>query len=1073
MKKNYKKILFFIAILFLFAIQFIDAQLSGVYTINSGAPTAGTNFQYFSDLASALTSSGVTGPVTVNVVPASGPYNEQPLFTSYTGSSASNKVTINGNGNLLTFNSSNSSQRWTLGLNGADYLNFNNLNVEGTGSYAYACLLYSGADNNVFSSCTFSVPANTTSSNHTPFAISASATFLSTGSNSGSNNLVSECSMYSGYYGVYIAGITSSPYQNGNSVINCNIEDFYYMGIYFYYQKNGTLKGNVIERPNRTSSSFGMYGVYAYNNQGLMLDGNRIQRVFDSNQTFTGTFYGFYVPYNSAPGSANRNTYRNNIIGDIKHNGSIYGLYCINADADVYNNTLSFDHTLSTGGSVYALYPYCSSSSYQNYIYNNIVSITKGGTGTKYGIYFAISGNVSSDRNDLYVNSAGGTNYTGYYTGPATNLTQLQTQGIEATSFSVDPVFTNLATGDLHPTSFTIDNQGIVNNLIFDQEGGVRNQSSPDIGALEFLTPACIGTPTANAITSPTYALCPGEITTLGLASLNPASGFGYQWQASTISQVGPFTPISGATSLFYTIPPVSVNTWYSIVMTCTNPGGGSISPVGQVLVAGNTTTTVPYYENFEGIGANNRLPNCSWSSSDLGGACQTYTASGTGNRTPNSGVSFATFNNFSPGVNYYYSNSIQITTGITYSAAIMWATEYFGSTNWTDLTLMVGPNQSPTGMVPVASVGPAVSGAYKLLGNTFTVPSTGLYYVAIRATSTAGAAQYLSIDDLAITIPCDPTSPNTPTVVLSVNNTTICSGQPVTLTASGADTYSWSTGANGSGITDMPNGVGTFTYFVIGQNALTGCTSTVTQLVNLLPAPITLIYANPATVCFGQPTTLAALGANTYVWSNGGTSTAIIITPTVNTTINVIGTNANGCSSSASQTIAILPLPTVLATSSQNTICKDDLVTLSASGAVNYKWVSNTLPNLFQGSSLNVSLPSGVTIFTVTGTNANGCEGKSTLSLSVDECTGISKMSGNTTVIQVYPNPAATILNITSETGLIQSVSLIDVTGRVVLTETGNSNKVTLDLSSVSKGVYFAKVVVNGLPTLVKLVKE
>src|SRR5688572_19839927 len=153
MKKTYKKVAAFVALLSLFAFN-AGAQLNGVYTINSFAATGGNNFQTFGALASALTASGVSGPVTVNVLTASGPYVEQVQFGSITGVSGTNIITINGNGNLITFNSTSSTQPWTINLNGADRMYFNNLQVQGTGAnYAYPLILNSGADFNKFTAC--------------------------------------------------------------------------------------------------------------------------------------------------------------------------------------------------------------------------------------------------------------------------------------------------------------------------------------------------------------------------------------------------------------------------------------------------------------------------------------------------------------------------------------------------------------------------------------------------------------------------------------------------------------------------------------------------------------------------------------------------------------------------------------------------------------------------------------------------------------------------------------------------------------------------------------------------------
>ena len=75
------------------------AQLSGTYTINSGAATSGTNYASFTAFATAINGVGVSGPVTVNVVSGSGPYNETVTFTA--SGTATNTITVNGNGNTI------------------------------------------------------------------------------------------------------------------------------------------------------------------------------------------------------------------------------------------------------------------------------------------------------------------------------------------------------------------------------------------------------------------------------------------------------------------------------------------------------------------------------------------------------------------------------------------------------------------------------------------------------------------------------------------------------------------------------------------------------------------------------------------------------------------------------------------------------------------------------------------------------------------------------------------------------------------------------------------------------------
>ncbi len=90
-----------------------------------------------------------------------------------------------------------------------------------------------------------------------------------------------------------------------------------------------------------------------------------------------------------------------------------------------------------------------------------------------------------------------------------------------------------------------------------------------------------------------------------------------------------------------------------------------------------------------------------------------------------------------------------------------------------------------------------------------------------------------------------------TVSVTSSISNT-ICSGQSVTLTASGATTYSWNTGAVTSSITVTPTV--TTTYTATGTNSCSSANSSITQTVvicngikSLASTDLIKFYPNPA----------------------------------------------------------------------------------------------------------------------------------------------------------------------------------------------------------------------------------
>jgi len=1047
--------------------------LSGVYTINQAQATGGTNFQNFTAFANAVNSNGVSGPITVNVVANSGPYNEQVQFNSITGASAANKITINGNSNLLTFSSSNFNQPWIILMNGADYFSVNNLNVQGTGTYAYDLVITNGANFNNFTGCTFSVQANTTSSNHIPVVFSANSQYYYYTGNSGSNNSFVNCGMFSGYFAVSIYG--EGNYQNpivNNTFDGCLMQDFYYYGLYNYYYTNATAVRNcTLECPTRTSNTT-KYGIYAYASKGTIIEGNWIRRLYDGTPGQSATCYAIYCYYNTESSwnginypSTAPSYIRNNIISDIKNNATTYGIYAPYFDGEIYNNTIVFDYSSATANStMYGIYGIGYQSQYLNKVYNNIIHITRGGGGTRYG-FFNGSGTTGSDllcdRNNITV-TGNGTNYLGYYTAQGANLAALQSQGCMQNGFNQNPNFNNAAAMDYKPTNNAINNAASPAGLFFDQRQKIRNQSTPDIGAIEFLTPQCSGTPTLS-VTGPSYSLCPGETADFNVSPLAAASddGLTFQWQTSTISNVGPWTPISNASGLFYSASNQTTAAWYSAVITCTAPGGGSMTAVAQVSIASPVQSTIPYHEDFENIGKANRLPNCSWSAPTLGASAETYTSAASQNRLPKSGNNFATFKATAAGTNYFYTNEIWMEAGVTYSASVWYQTDFTGANNWTSLSIMYGPNQSATGLTNIATTAPAISPVYKSLSNTYTVPTSGYYYVAIKAVNNTGSALYLSWDDLDIMIPC---SLNSPSVTVSANNSTVCAGSPVVLNASGATSYVWNTGATGSAFSASPV-INPTTYTVTGTNTLTGCSANVTKQITVKPAPSVNISVFPPLPCEGQQISISASGANQYAWTNGATSAVISVTAANNGIYAVNGTNAQGCAGSASVVLATRSNPTVTANASVNEICIGESVTITGSGANSYQVISSSS---FLQANPAIVMPTQPTTYTVIGIDNFGCTASTMLSINVNVCESIAEYSANS--ISVYPNPVNNQLNIVAG-ATINNVVVMDMTGRVILEK--STDTALVDMSSFANGVYYVKVATANSTEIIKVVKQ
>ncbi len=151
----------------------------------------------------------------------------------------------------------------------------------------------------------------------------------------------------------------------------------------------------------------------------------------------------------------------------------------------------------------------------------------------------------------------------------------------------------------------------------------------------------------------------------------------------------------------------------------------------------------------------------------------------------------------------------------------------------------------------------------------------------------------------------------NTVTQTLNVNTTTIsitsssaiCAGQTVALTANGASTYTWNTGANTVSISATPTANATYT--ASGTSSL-GCVGSATQAVTVNPLPTVNAVSNTSLLCSGSSATLTANGANTYTWNTSANTAVIVINPTVTTTYTVNGTSVAGCNNVATLTQSV-----------------------------------------------------------------------------------------------------------------------------------------------------------------------
>jgi hypothetical protein len=613
-------------------------------------------------------------------------------------------------------------------------------------------------------------------------------------------------------------------------------------------------------------------------------------------------------------------------------------------------------------------------------------------------------------------------------------------------------------------SAWNVSVPGTVNTSVVNYNSSGLTPNSGQIYRWDVPVP-CSGAPTSNTVTSLFSTICPNAGTSLGLTNTYSNTGISYQWYVSTSSGVGPFTVVPTATNAIYAPTGIAATSWYQAVITCSaGPVSSTATPV-NVMIAGTTTNSVPYYEGFEGIVQNNQFPNCSWSASSPTTINQTYLTANVNNRIPHSGQKFASFrNNTSATGDYFYSNGIQLEPGITYSAAVWYITD--GNLGWSEFSMSYNTSQSNVGLTSIASVTGAVIGQnYQLLSNTFTVPNSGLYYIAIKCIGSS-VPQFLSWDDLSITIPC---SLNSPTMNVITTPTLVCIGQPLTIIANGADTYTWSTGDQNASITYTPFNNGGLN--VMGTNSLTGCSVTVTPMLMPNASPVVSIFSNSQSVCLGSSITLNAVGANSYTWSSGSNANSTTVAPTTATTYTVLGSNAIGCVGSSTITMGVNQLPQVIASSNpSDEMCANETATLTGNGALTYQWKNNSIIILTQEAYVS---PQSSTVYTLTGTDANGCSASVQLVMAVSPCTGVNELTSTLKDLSVYPNPANSNFTIELGNGLNKQIDLIDVSGRVVMTSNSSDDKINVNIHQLAAGIYYVKVTSGNATEVIKLVKN
>jgi|GEM_PF-230548 len=544
----------------------------GTFTINNAQPTGGTNFNTFNE-AYEFIKCGIDGPVVFNVLAGAGPYEEQLIMRAVPGASPVNTVTFKGDGTAtIGYANTTNDQRAIIKLNGTRFIIFDSLNIVASeGDYGFGVQLMANTDSNVVRNCTITLPMTGASTNYAGIVISGSATSATgTGTVLSDGNIFEGNTIIGGYYGITLMATFTGGANGNNKIINNTIQDFYEYGIYAGGSYNTVIEGNSISRPTRTNAG-NFTGIYftSEKNTGCLVSKNRIFDPFGSDLTSTREFYGIH--FNSSDGSADAvNTVSNNLIYKVNGNGPVYGIANTGSDyAWYFHNTISLDEISSTSTSTTRGF-YQTTTAGGLFFYNNIISITRGGTGNKHCIYLNANLPAGADYNNYYINAAGGTNSLGYYTSNRTNISDWRTAtNLDANSLTALPAYTDPANGDYTPGNAGIDNKGIALGVVTDDIlGVVRSTTTPDVGAYEFTPPPCSTPPVNGKTLISADTICQNSLVYLGMDIGAFGSAQTFQWEVAP-TEAGPFTALGTPMLTPDTTITADTTLYFRVAITC------------------------------------------------------------------------------------------------------------------------------------------------------------------------------------------------------------------------------------------------------------------------------------------------------------------------------------------------------------------------------------------------------------------------------------------------------------------------------------------------------------------------
>jgi len=212
----------------------------------------------------------------------------------------------------------------------------------------------------------------------------------------------------------------------------------------------------------------------------------------------------------------------------------------------------------------------------------------------------------------------------------------------------------------------------------------------------------------------------------------------------------------------------------------------------------------------------------------------------------------------------------------------------------------------------------------------------------------------------------------------------TVCLGQTVQLTATGADIYEWTPAiglSNANIFNPTADPIVPTEYIVEGTDA-NGCANTDTVFVDVFNVDA----IGDTIICVGDQAPIGAIGGVSWSWTptvglSNPNAQFPIADPITTTVYTVTADDGTGCLASDTVTVVVSPLPTAFAGFDQG-VCAGSDAQLNATGGQSYQWTPTaglSDPNI---PNPVVTFTSDTATYTVTVTNIIGCENSDTVTV-------------------------------------------------------------------------------------------